>query len=167
MVMASTQPAVLAAAVRAVLDEVYDPEIPILTIADLGVLRDVRVEAGRVTVVITPTYSACPAMHAIAQDIRSALDAAGYGEVQIETQLAPAWSTDQLSVAAHAKLRSVGIAPPAHRSTDKRALLGRDVRCPRCASHQTERVSEFGSTACKALYRCRSCLEPFDYFKCL
>ena len=165
--MASAQPAVLAAAVRAVLDEVYDPEIPILTIADLGVLRDVRVEAGCVTVVITPTYSACPAMHAIAQDIRSALDAAGYGEVQIETQLAPAWSTDQLSVAAHAKLRSVGIAPPAHRSTDKRALLGQDVLCPRCASHQTERVSEFGSTACKALYRCRSCLEPFDYFKCL
>lgn len=167
MVMASAQPAVLAAAVRAVLDEVYDPEISILTIADLGVLRDVRVEAGRVTVVITPTYSACPAMHAIAQDIRSALDAAGYREVQIETQLAPAWSTDQLSVAAHAKLRSVGIAPPAHRSTDKRALLGQDVLCPRCASHQTERVSEFGSTACKALYRCRSCLEPFDYFKCL
>lgn len=167
MVMASAQPAVLAAAVRAVLDEVYDPEISILTIADLGVLRDVRVEAGRVTVVITPTYSACPAMHAIAQDIRSALDAAGYREVQIETQLAPAWSTDQLSVAAHAKLRSVGIAPPAHRTTDKRALLGQDVLCPRCASHQTERVSEFGSTACKALYRCRSCLEPFDYFKCL
>ena len=167
MVMASAQPAVLAAAVRAVLDEVYDPEIPILTIADLGVLRDVRVEAGCVTVVITPTYSACPAMHAIAQDIRSALDAAGYGEVRIETQLAPAWSTDQLSVAAHAKLRSVGIAPPAHRSTDKRVLLGQDVLCPRCASHHTERVSEFGSTACKALYRCRSCLEPFDYFKCL
>ena len=167
MVMASAQPAVLASAVRAVLDEVHDPEIPILTIADLGVLREVRVEAGCVTVVITPTYSACPAMHAIEQDIRSALDAAGYREVQIETQLAPAWSTDQLSVAAHAKLRSVGIAPPAHRSTDKRALLGQDVLCPRCASHHTERVSEFGSTACKALYRCRSCLEPFDYFKCL
>ena len=165
--MASTQPAVLAAAVRAVLDEVYDPEIPILTIADLGVLRDVRVEAGRVTVVITPTYSACPAMHAIAQDIRSALDAAGYGEVQIETQLAPAWSTDQLSVAAHAKLRSVGIAPPTSLSTDKHALLGEHVMCPRCTSRDTERVSEFGSTACKALYRCRSCLEPFDYFKCL
>ena len=167
MVMASAQPAVLASAVRAVLDEVHDPEIPILTIADLGVLRDVRVEAGCVTVVITPTYSACPAMHAIEQDIRKALDAAGYRDVQIETQLAPAWSTDQLSVAAHAKLRSVGIAPPAHRSTDKRALLSQDVLCPRCASHHTERVSEFGSTACKALYRCRSCLEPFDYFKCL
>ena len=167
MVMASAPPAVLASAVRAVLDEVHDPEIPILTIADLGVLREVRVEAGCVTVVITPTYSACPAMHAIEQDIRKALHAAGYRDVQIETQLAPAWSTDHLSVAAHAKLRSVGIAPPAHRSTDKRVLLGQDVLCPRCASHQTERVSEFGSTACKALYRCRSCLEPFDYFKCL
>ncbi len=154
-------------AVRAVLDAVCDPEIPILTIADLGVLRDVRMDGGRVTVVITPTYSGCPAMHAIDQDIRSTLAAAGYGDVAIETELAPAWSTDDLSAAAHVKLRSVGIAPPAHRTKDKRALLGRDVACPRCASQQTERISEFGSTACKALYRCRSCLEPFDYFKCL
>ena len=170
MVVATTQPDALVlrlAAVRAVLDKVTDPEIPILTIADLGVVRDVRLEAGRVTVVITPTYSACPAMHAIAQDIRAALVTAGYCDVQIETALAPAWSTDDLSAAAHAKLRSVGIAPPAHAARDKRALLGRDVPCPRCASYQTERVSEFGSTACKALYRCRSCLEPFDYFKCL
>ena len=165
--MASTAPDALVQAVRAVLDEVCDPEIPILTIADLGVLRDVRIAAGCVTVVITPTYSGCPAMHAIEQDIRAALAAAGYRDVHIETVLAPAWSTDHLSVAAHAKLQSVGIAPPAHASNDKRALLGRDVPCPRCASLQTERVSEFGSTACKALYRCRSCLEPFDYFKCL
>ena len=168
--MASAQPTVLVPtveAVRAVLDEVCDPEIPILTIADLGVLRDVRIEAQRVTVVITPTYSGCPAMHAIEQDIRAALAAAGYHDVNVETALAPAWSTDHLSAAAHAKLRSVGIAPPAHGTKDKRALLGREVACPRCASQQTERISEFGSTACKALYRCRNCLEPFDYFKCL
>ena len=170
MVVASAPPDTLAPTVRAVraaLDAVCDPEIPILTIADLGVLRDVRIAAGCVTVVITPTYSGCPAMHAIDQDIRAALAAAGYGEVRIETELAPAWSTDQMSAAAHAKLRSVGIAPPAHGSHDKRALLGRKVPCPRCASLETERISEFGSTACKALYRCHSCLEPFDYFKCL
>lgn len=161
------RPAATVQAVRAVLDEVCDPEIPILTIADLGVLRDVRIDARRVTVVITPTYSGCPAMHTIDQDIRAALAAAGYDDVQIETELAPAWSTDQLSAAAYGKLRSVGIAPPAHGVKDKRGLLGLEVACPRCASHQTERISEFGSTACKALYRCRSCLEPFDYFKCL
>jgi ring-1,2-phenylacetyl-CoA epoxidase subunit PaaD len=155
------------ATLRALLDEVHDPEIPILTIADLGVLRDVRLEAGRVVVVITPTYSGCPAMHAIADDIRQVLSEAGYQQVQVETQLAPAWSTDQMSQAAHAKLRSVGITPPTSVTTDKRALLGEHVMCPRCASRNTERVSEFGSTACKALYRCRSCLEPFDYFKCL
>ena len=168
--MASAQPQSTLAAcatVRALLDDVHDPEIPILTIADLGVLREVRIEAGRVVVVITPTYSGCPAMHAIADDIRQVLDGAGYREAVIETQLAPAWSTDQMSLAAHAKLRSVGIAPPTAVTTDKRALLGEHVMCPRCTSRDTERVSEFGSTACKALYRCRSCLEPFDYFKCL
>lgn len=155
------------AALRTLLDEVHDPEIPILTIADLGVLREVRIEADRVVVVITPTYSGCPAMHAIEDDIRRVLGAAGYRDCVVETQLAPAWSTDQMSLAAHAKLRSVGIAPPTRVTTDKRALLGEHVMCPRCASRQTERISEFGSTACKALYRCTSCLEPFDYFKCL
>lgn len=168
--MASVQPSAgnaALAALRSVLDEVHDPEIPILTIADLGVLRDVRFDGGRVVVVITPTYSGCPAMHAIEDDIRQVLGAAGYRDVVVETQLAPAWSTDQMSSAAHAKLRAVGIAPPTSITTDKRALLGEHVMCPRCASRQTERISEFGSTACKALYRCRSCLEPFDYFKCL
>ena len=157
--MTNTPPAMLVSAVRLVLDEVFDPELPILTIAELGVLRAVRIDGGDVTVVITPTYSGCPVMHAIDQDIRHALAAAGYHDVKIETQLAPAWSTDQLSEAAHAKLREMGIAPPAQHT--------QAVTCPRCASAQTERISEFGSTACKALYRCRSCLEPFDYFKCL
>lgn len=153
--------------IRALLLEVRDPEIPILTIADLGILRDVTVESG-VTVVITPTYSGCPAMHTIAQDVRQVLQAAGYADVTVETQLAPAWTTDWLSAAGRAKLRAVGIAPPAKTATSLRALTGAAiVACPRCHSHETELISEFGATACKALYRCRDCLEPFDYFKCL
>jgi ring-1,2-phenylacetyl-CoA epoxidase subunit PaaD len=153
--------------VRELLEDVRDPEIPVLTLADLGVLRDVAVEGGCVTVTLTPTYSGCPAMHTMEQDVRRVLAEAGYRDVVVKTRLAPAWTTDWLTPAAHAKLRSVGIAPPAHVTTDKRALLGQDVPCPRCASRRTEKVSEFGSTACKALYRCRDCLEPFDYFKCL
>lgn len=157
-------------AVRALLEDVRDPEIPILTIADLGVLRDVSVgDDGSVTVVITPTYSGCPAMQTIADDIRAALARARCTQVRIETRLAPAWTTDWLSAAARAKLLEVGIAPPLEPTSDKRVLGGhpQGVACPRCRSHDTELVSEFGSTACKALYRCRSCLEPFDYFKCL
>lgn len=155
------------AAVQALLEEVRDPEIPVLTIADLGVLRDVRLDAGRVTVVITPTYSGCPAMRTIEQDVVRTLGAAGYDDVTVETRLAPAWTTDWLSAAGRRKLREVGIAPPAVASTDKRSLRAERVACPRCDSTETERVSEFGSTACKALWRCRACLEPFDYFKCL
>ena len=154
--------------VRLLLDTVRDPELPILSIADLGILRDVRCVAGVVTVVITPTYSACPAMHAIAHDIRSALRAAGHARINIETRLAPAWTTDWLTPGAHAKLLGAGIAPPAVQATSLRALTGAaSVACPRCQSNATELLSEFGATACKALYRCRACLEPFDYFKCL
>jgi|TARA_R110002096_G_scaffold129715_10_gene278650 ring-1,2-phenylacetyl-CoA epoxidase subunit PaaD len=154
--------------VRSVLEDVRDPEIPILTIADLGILRDVAIENGEIVIVITPTYSGCPAMNTIEQDIRAALDAAGIAPVRIETRLAPAWTTDWLSAAGRCKLLEVGIAPPAERSTNKR-LLGAApaIACPQCGSQATERVSEFGSTACKALYRCRECLEPFDYFKCI
>lgn len=155
------------AAIRELLAAVRDPEIPILTIEDLGILRDIRVEAGRVTVVITPTYSGCPAMRTIEDDIREQLEHAGYDDVAVETVLSPAWTTDWLTSAAHAKLREVGIAPPAG-SSDKRTLRASlPVACPRCGSSRTECVSEFGSTACKALYRCAACLEPFDYFKCL
>jgi len=155
--------------VRTILESVVDPEIPVLTIADLGILRDVRVDDAAVTVVITPTYSGCPAMDAIASEIRTTLAAHGYDEVAIETRIRPAWTTDWLSEAGRRKLREYGIAPPAEASTDKRSLRGIApvVTCPQCGSDDTERVSEFGSTACKALYRCRACLEPFDYFKCL
>ena len=155
--------------VRTLLASVCDPEIPVLTIEDLGVLRDVRVSGNEVTVVITPTYSGCPAMRAIEQDIEQVLMEAGCRTVTIETQIAPAWTTDWLSEAGRGKLRAMGIAPPVGAAGDIRTLRGGAVHviCPRCGAFDTERLSEFGSTACKALYRCCACLEPFDYFKCL
>jgi ring-1,2-phenylacetyl-CoA epoxidase subunit PaaD len=145
---------------------VVDPEIPVLSIVDLGVLREVRVESDIVRVAITPTYSGCPAMRMIEFSLETALRAAGIEKFRIETVLAPAWTTDWLSEEGRRKLREFGIAPPAS-ATSRRALFGAAaVACPRCSSADTERISEFGSTACKALYRCRQCREPFDYFKC-
>ncbi len=157
------------AKVWTLLEDVTDPEIPVLTVADLGVLREVRTEGEGVEVVITPTYSGCPAMNTIESDIRCRLEDAGYLEVKVTTVLAPAWTTDWLSEAGRAKLAAFGIAPPAEASGSKRALFGDEpvVACPHCGSSETECVSQFGSTACKAHYRCRSCLEPFDYFKCI
>jgi ring-1,2-phenylacetyl-CoA epoxidase subunit PaaD len=147
--------------------KVVDPEIPVLTIEDLGVLRDIKVENGKLEVFITPTYSGCPAMFVIALNIEAALEDAGFGLPKITTVLSPAWSTDWLSDAGRAKLKAYGIAPPVGRA-GRRALFGDEaVACPRCGSSETERISEFGSTACKALWRCRACAEPFDYFKCL
>jgi len=148
---------------------VTDPEIPVLTIADLGVLRDVNVSCdGRVTASITPTYCGCPAMRVIEFEIVAALERAGIHGARIETVLNPAWTTDWLSVAGREKLKAFGIAPPEMPSNSRRALFGEDsVTCPRCGSDRTERVSEFGSTACKAFYRCLNCTEPFDYFKCI
>jgi ring-1,2-phenylacetyl-CoA epoxidase subunit PaaD len=146
---------------------VVDPEIPVLTIADLGVLRDVKVDDGAVEVIITPTYSGCPAMNVIALDLELALEQAGFAHPKIITVLSPAWTTDWMTEAGKAKLRAYGIAPPAGQA-GRRALFGEEsVACPRCGSDNTERISEFGSTACKALWRCRACAEPFDYFKCI
>ena len=157
--------------VWSVLETVTDPEIPVLTVVDLGVAREVRLgDDGRVEVVITPTYSGCPAKTMIELGIVAALEAAGYPDPRVTTVLAPPWTTDWLSEAGRRKLEEYGIAPPAQATASKRALLfgpGDEVRCLRCRSANTERVSEFGSTACKALYRCRDCLEPFDYFKCI
>ena len=155
--------------VREVVEAVHDPEIPILTIADLGILRDVYQRDEGMVVVITPTYSGCPAMETIEHDIIAALNDAGIVAATVETRLAPAWTTAWLSAAGREKLRRFGIAPPAEPGTAKHALTGSTplVACPRCSSTDTMRISEFGSTACKALYRCRSCLEPFDYFKCI
>lgn len=149
---------------------VCDPEIPVLTIADLGVLRAVGLaDAGRVTVTITPTYSGCPAMRFIELEIIRALDAAGFPDARVETVLSPAWTTDWMTDDGRRKLREYGIAPPARGAAGFRsALFGEDeAACPKCGSADTARISEFGSTACKALYRCRSCAEPFDYFKCI
>jgi ring-1,2-phenylacetyl-CoA epoxidase subunit PaaD len=146
---------------------VVDPEIPVLGIADLGVLRDVRIENGRAEAIITPTYSGCPAMLAIALDIEVALERVGFHAPKITTVLSPAWTTDLMTPEGRAKLQAYGIAPPAQ-NAGRRALFGVErVDCPRCGSADTERISEFGSTACKALYRCRACAEPFAYFKCI
>lgn len=140
-----------------------------LTITDLGIVREVhQYDDGTVEVVITPTYSGCPAMHMIEVNIKAALQSGGYDRVQVTTVLSPAWTTDWLSASGREKLRAYGIAPPAEATQDKAALLGerRALRCPHCGSDHTEMISQFGSTACKALFKCQECLEPFDYFKC-
>jgi ring-1,2-phenylacetyl-CoA epoxidase subunit PaaD len=150
-----------------------DPEVPVLNILDLGIVRDVRIypaDAGAmgVTVMITPTYNGCPAVDAIRMSIRITLSAAGFNPVDIRTTLTPAWSTDWMSDVARDKLEAFGIAPPNQvPSVCHLDLFQPDeaVRCPRCGSYHTELVSRFGSTACKALYRCLDCQEPFDYFK--
>ena len=145
---------------------VVDPEIPVLTIADLGVLREVNVSDGHVEVAITPTYSGCPAMNMIALEIEIALEREGFSKPLIRTVLSPAWTTDWMSEDGRRKLRDYGIAPP-QSSSSRRALFGvQEVTCPQCGSTNTELLSEFGSTSCKALWRCKSCREPFDYFKC-
>lgn len=151
------------------LDTVCDPEIPVLTVADLGIVREVRMlEDGTLEVVITPTYSGCPAMNVIETNIRAVLQEGGFERVKVTTVLNPAWTTDWLSEEGRRKLHAFGIAPPAVASADKKALLGehRVLQCPHCNSMNTEMISQFGSTACKALFRCLDCLEPFDYFKC-
>jgi len=145
---------------------VVDPEIPVLTIADLGVLREVVVTDEGVEVAITPTYSGCPAMNMIAVEIELALERAGFAKPKVRTVLSPAWTTDCMSEDGRRKLRDYGIAPPQPASS-RRALFGvQEVACPQCGSANTELLSEFGSTSCKALWRCKSCREPFDYFKC-
>ena len=140
-------------AIRDVLATVMDPEIPVISIADLGIIRDIS----DTRVLITPTYSGCPASHAIEQLIRDALDSNGFRDVAIETTLSPPWTTDWISDSGKAALHAYGIAPPSTAAT---------ATCPQCGSTETEEVSRFGSTPCKAQWRCRSCLEPFDRFKC-
>jgi ring-1,2-phenylacetyl-CoA epoxidase subunit PaaD len=145
---------------------VVDPEIPVLTIADLGVLRAVEVKDDHVEVAITLTYSGCPAMNMIALEIELALERAGFRRATVRTVLSPAWTTDWMSEEGRRKLKAYGIAPPLPASS-RRALFGiQQVQCPQCGSDDTELLSEFGSTSCKALWRCKACREPFDYFKC-
>jgi len=150
------------------LAQVPDPEIPVISVTDLGIIRDVAWDDDTLVVTVTPTYSGCPATEVIAQAVRDALVEAGAGEVAVETRLAPAWTTDWIAPAAKEKLRQYGIAPPggdAPVGPQPIRFMPRKLACPRCGSTDTARLSEFGSTACKALYRCRSCLEPFEYFK--
>jgi len=152
-----------------ILAKVPDPEIPVLSIVDLGIVRHVRRQAdGRLHIGLTPTYSGCPATALIRQMVRAALDAGGYADAILEEVLAPPWTSDWLTPAGRDKLRAFGIAPPEQAVANPRRLWQHEaVSCPRCGSRSTERVSEFGSTPCKAHYRCTTCGEPFDYFKCL
>jgi len=152
-----------------ILKAVPDPEVPVLTVQDLGIIRDIHLHDDEVEVVITPTYSGCPAMDMIATNIRLALLENGFKNIKVTTVLSPAWTTDWMSEEGKQKLKAYGIAPP----NPKQQVCNNElfapheiVQCPRCDSYHTHRISEFGSTACKALYQCDECSEPFDYFKC-
>ena len=164
-----TTAAPTAAQLREVLAQVHDPEIPVITIEDLGILRDVEVDGQHVVVTITPTYSGCPAMQEIEHDVRAAL--AGY-DVEVRTVLSPAWTTDWMSEDGRRKLREYGIAPPERRpSGPVLVTLGARPQspprlvCPQCGSTDTEELARFGSTSCKSMWRCRDCREPFDHFR--
>lgn len=154
--------------ITAILESVSDPEIPVLSIMDMGVVREVEVQERDVFIKITPTYSGCPAMDTIADDIKAAFAKEGY-QAQVKLILAPAWSTDWITERGRKALEAYGIAAPLTEEADKEALLGNKklVKCPQCSSTHTRLVSQFGSTACKALFQCEACHEPFDYFKCL
>jgi len=151
-----------------ILEEVADPEIPVLTVLDLGVIREAVIRNGKVMIKLTPTYSGCPAMDVIGDDLKAAFLKRGM-EAEISLVLAPAWSTDWISEEGKRKMEAYGIAAPLEETADKEALLGNKplVKCTNCGSTHTRLVSQFGSTACKALFQCEDCMEPFDYFKCL
>ena len=154
----------------AVLDTVMDPEVPVLSVVELGIIRDLEVQGDIVKVTVTPTYSGCPAMHVIEREIETALRASGAANVEIATRHSPAWTTDWMPALAREKLRAYGIAPPGPAAHDAPIAIGRRrpaVRCPYCGSADTETRSEFGSTACKAIHACRACDQPFEEFKAI
>ncbi|MEL6988950.1 MAG: 1,2-phenylacetyl-CoA epoxidase subunit PaaD, partial [Bacteroidota bacterium] len=150
------------------LDQVFDPEIPVLSVMDMGVIRSIKLNENKVEIDLTPTYSGCPAMDTLAVDIKLALEEIGM-ESKINLVLSPAWTTDWITERGRKALEDYGIASPLNEEADKMVLLdgARLVTCPQCNSTNTKMISQFGSTACKALFKCESCLEPFDYFKCL
>jgi len=151
------------------LESVNDPEVPVLSVVDLGIIRDVKTNNDEIEITITPTYSGCPAMDAIRMNIRMALLQEGYKKINIMTTLSPAWTTDWMSNTGKEKLKAFGIAPPTAKQQVCHTELfhgGEAIQCPRCNSYNTRLISQFGSTACKALYACHDCREPFDYFKC-
>lgn len=151
------------------LDSIPDPEIPVISVVELGVIRDVTISGKKIEVFITPTYSGCPAMKQMEDDVKKKLAKNGFDEIKIETVFSPAWTTDWISDHAKKKLEDYGIAPPAESTSDKSFLSNKPkkILCPRCKNENTKMISQFGSTACKALYQCSECLEPFDYFKCI
>ena len=166
--MSSSHAALTRDEVFGILDEVKDPEVPVVSVVELGIVRDARVDGDVVRVTVTPTYSGCPAMREIEDDIRSALLARGASEVIVDTVYAPAWTTDWIGPTAREKLRAYGIAPPGKAEPQGLVMLTRarvPVTCPFCGSNDTRLQSEFGSTACKAIHVCRSCRQPFDEFK--
>jgi ring-1,2-phenylacetyl-CoA epoxidase subunit PaaD len=175
MVMTASTPAVWIDLVWKALSAVTDPEIPVISVVELGIVRSVEWHGDELVVSVTPTYSGCPATEMIAADIERALVATGIVKYRIETRLAPAWTTDWIAPAARARLAEFGITPPGARSPDEpraidasalsRRRASTPVACPRCGSERTTELSRFGSTPCKAQYRCEACLEPFDYFK--
>lgn len=151
-----------------ILESVKDPEVPVLSVVELGVVRGVEVDGTSATVTITPTYSGCPALRTIEEDIVAALEAGGYQSVTVRTEYAPAWTTDWMSASAKEKLRAYGIAPPGRVAAEALIPLGptrRNVPCPFCGSSDTTTESEFGATACKSLHSCHSCHQPFEHFK--
>ena len=150
-----------------ILESISDPEIPVLTIVDLGIVRSVSKEGGNVEVFVTPTYSGCPATDVINMSIRMALLESGYKHIKIINQLSPAWTTDWMTENGKKKLKEYGIAPPQGKIKSEEHLEHISVECPHCHSINTKLISAFGSTACKALYQCEDCKEPFDYFKCI
>ena len=150
-----------------ILNSVNDPEIPVLSVIDLGIVRNIKIIGSNdPEVIITPTYSGCPAMDVIGMDIRKALAKNGFDKIKITHQLSPAWTTDWMTEEGKEKLKMYGIAPPVSKSFDTDYLETLKVQCPHCYSTNTKLISQFGSTACKALYQCEDCREPFDYFKC-
>lgn len=151
-----------------ILEQVPDPEIPVLSAIDLGIIREVIIHDDLVEIIITPTYTGCPAMNMIEVNIMTVLQENGFQNTKVTTVLSPSWTTDWMTETGKQKLKEYGIAPPVGKIADKNVLLGEEklVKCPLCGSNHTEMVSKFGSTACKSLYRCLDCKEPFDYFKC-
>lgn len=155
--------------VWSLLDEVTDPEVPVLSVTDLGIIREVKISGEEAEIIITPTYSGCPAMDMISMSIKMILLANGFKKVTVTSSLSPAWTTDWMTEKGKQKLKEYGIAPPNPRQqvcTPDLFAAEETVQCPHCNSYYTHRISEFGSTACKALYQCHDCKEPFDYFKC-
>ena len=164
--MQSVKPNITTGALWTLMKEVFDPEIPVLSVVDLGIIRDIKISGEEIEMIITPTYSGCPAMDMIAMNIQMALLKKGFEKVKITRQLSPAWTTDWVTERGKQQLKAYGIAPPVGKSFDSSYLEELQIECPLCHSTNTKPISEFGSTSCKALYQCNECKEPFDYFKC-